>query len=241
VSGTENGTQKATREWFVEEVDPYENEEAWIHGGIGIEGDSGAAIVEAETNSLVGQLWGRNAYWGPGHRITYFTPIADIFDDVQEKCGQQSRPQLPQHRDESERYAAYPSCRQCYDLRTYLDSRRSSRLSLQSMIMGEHVTPEGLSELLTPGDAPRFLGIEEAASSLNNVLELSHMNGHSPALPIVADLKSPYATTLDAEDLEDVAAAEPRRSLKRAAPEAGARMFLIDNTIEAPKRHKSGH
>ncbi|KID60820.1 Zinc finger, C2H2-like protein, partial [Metarhizium hybridum] len=176
VSAEENGTGKATREWFVEEpFSSCSSEDSWIRGGIGVEGDSGAAIVDAETNCLYGQLWGRNKYWGPGPRITFFTPAADIFDDIQEKCGLQRRPELPQARDEADRYAAYPSCRRCYDLKTYQDSRRSSRASLQSMInyRGEAEpdwTPnEHVSELATPRDCHRGgTGIEEIGSSFVN-------------------------------------------------------------------------
>ncbi|QLI68458.1 uncharacterized protein G6M90_00g044440 [Metarhizium brunneum] len=176
VSAEENGTGKATREWFVEEpFSSCSSEDSWIRGGIGVEGDSGAAIVDAETNCLYGQLWGRNKYWGPGPRITFFTPAADIFDDIQEKCGLQRRPELPQARDEEDRYAAYPSCRRCYDLKTYQDSRRSSRASLQSMInyRGEAEpdwTPnEHVSELATPQDCHSGgTGIEEIGSSFVN-------------------------------------------------------------------------
>ncbi|KEY65411.1 hypothetical protein S7711_04309 [Stachybotrys chartarum IBT 7711] len=249
VSGEENGTQKATREWYVEEGYPFENEEAWIRGGIGVEGDSGAAVVDADTNSLVGQLWGRNAYWGPGPRITYFTPIADIFDDIQEKCGQQTRPQLPQHRDESERYAAYPSCRQCYDLRTYLDSRRSSRLSLESMIMGKGdveqdltLTEEGVSELATPRDFPRYMGIEETGSSFNNILDHLHMAPYTPGSLGIPEVKSPYATTLLPEDLyEAESSARDDHASKRPAPwSMASTMFAVDSSTQRAKRHKRG-
>lgn len=50
-------------------------------------GDSGAAIIDSEIDAVCGQLWGRNMYEKSqsGPRITYFTPIADVFDDIQEK------------------------------------------------------------------------------------------------------------------------------------------------------------
>lgn len=225
VSGEENGTQKATREWFIE--DPLDNEEAWIRGGIGVEGDSGAPVVDAETNDLVGQVWGRNKYWGPGPRHTFFTPIADVFDDIQEKCGQDARPRLPQHRDEADRFPVYPSCRQCYDLKAYLDSRRSSRMSLQSMIMspeervnGDLTSIEAASELATPRDSgynslPRGVGIgvEEAGSSFNIT------SAFSPGVvstSVFNDVKSPYAQTLDLSDLPQADAEDCK---KRAAPD----------------------
>ncbi|KAI5467082.1 hypothetical protein BGZ63DRAFT_345793 [Mariannaea sp. PMI_226] len=217
VSGDENGTQRATREWFIEEPQQSDDEEEWIRGGIGVEGDSGAAVVNLGTNTLIGQLWGRNRYWGPGPRHTFFTPISDIFDDIQEKCGEQTRPYLPQHRDEADCYPLYPSCRQCYDLRTYLDSRRTSRISLQSMIMGrgdadqDLTSIEAASELATPRDYHRYGGIEEMGSSFN-------VNSNtSPSTPAIADIKSPYATTLDFEDLYDTHLSIPEGSRKRGS------------------------
>jgi hypothetical protein len=237
VSGEENGTDKATREWFIEEPFPYDDEEAWIRGGIGVEGDSGAAIVDADTNCLIGQLWGRNRYWGPGPRQTFFTPIADIFDDIQEKCGVETRPQLPQERDDADRYAVYPSCRQCYDLRTYMDSRRSSRMSLQSMIMGagdadqDLTSIEAVSELATPRDIGRFSGIEEVGSSFNAVLSPWPHSAHSPGTPGIADnIKSPYALNMDEEDFYDSGMGPVSRQKLGKRP--------VDWSMPPPKRHK---
>ncbi|KXH34992.1 hypothetical protein CSIM01_02028 [Colletotrichum simmondsii] len=232
VSAEMNGTGKATREWFVEEPCPYDDEEGWIRGGIGVEGDSGAAIVDAESNSLVGQLWGRNRYWGSGPRVTYFTPIGDLFDDIQERCGEQARPQLPQYRDESDCYPVYPTCRQCYDLRTYLDSRRSSRESLRSMIghnEGDHgdlTSIGGTSELATPKDHAlwgRTSGFEELGSSFTSIMSPSTAHPFSftpqPGTPGIVDVKSPYALTLSAEDLygDDFTKTTECGSSKRAA------------------------
>ncbi|KAH8166844.1 hypothetical protein CIB48_g1412 [Xylaria polymorpha] len=216
VDGADNGTGKATREWFVEEPFPQDNENEWIRGGIGVEGDSGAAIVDSDTNSLVGQLWGRNTYWGPGPRLTFFTPISDIFDDIQEKCGMLARPQLPQYRDEADRWPVYPICKQCFDLREYLDSRRSSRESMLSMIgfqntRGEHDNDlTSVSELATPKDQSnliRHLGPEETASSFGGGSVVSPAPVHAfypfsqAASPGVSELRSPYPHTLNDEDL----------------------------------------
>lgn len=211
VSGDENGTGKATREWFIEEPWASDDEEAWIRGGIGVEGDSGAAVVDAEEGSLVGQLWGRNRYWGPGPRITYFTPIADILDDIQEKCGQDDRPKLPQVRDDADCIPTYPHCRQCYDLRMYLESRRSSRVSLQSMIMGkgdcdqELASIEAASELATPRDDAhvRGTGIEEVGASFDQRLPpavLYYSVGTPATAPDTPDIRSPYAQMIDLDD-----------------------------------------
>ncbi|KAI1812501.1 hypothetical protein GGS20DRAFT_578282 [Poronia punctata] len=200
-----NGTGKATREWFIEEPYSEDDEEEWIRGGIGVEGDSGAAIVDSDTNALIGQLWGRNKYWGPGPRITYFTPISDIFDDIQEKCGMLARPQLPQYRDEADRWPAYPVCRQCFDLRAYLDSRRTSRESLVSMIgmhdMREHDNDlTSVSELATPKDQPhypvRHVRLVEDANSLFGSVA-------SPESSISSVIRSPYPQALNDEDLYD--------------------------------------
>ncbi|KAI0471402.1 hypothetical protein F4859DRAFT_118205 [Xylaria cf. heliscus] len=216
VDGADNGTGKATREWFVEEPSPYDNENEWIRGGIGVEGDSGAAIVDSDTNGLVGQLWGRNKYWGPGPRVTFFTPISDIFDDIQERCGMLARPQLPQYRDEADRWPVYPVCKQCFDLREYLDSRRSSRESMLSMIglqnsRGEHDNDlTSVSELATPKDQSyliRHVGPEETASPFSGGGVLSPAPVHAfyplPQAPSpgVSELRSPYPQALNDEDL----------------------------------------
>jgi hypothetical protein len=216
VDGSDNGTGKATREWFIEEPFSCEEENEWIRGGIGVEGDSGAAIVDSDTNALVGQLWGRNKYWGPGPRMTFFTPISDIFDDIQEKCGMLARPQLPQYREEADRWPVYPICRQCFDFREYLDSRRSSRESLMSMIgvhdmRGEHDNDlTSVSELATPKDQSylvRHIGPEETASSFGGGSVVSPAPIHTfyslsqAVSPGASELRSPYPQTLSDEDL----------------------------------------
>jgi hypothetical protein len=217
VSGDENGTEKATREWFIEEAYPYDNEEEWIRGGIGVHGDSGAAVIDAESRCLVGQLWGRNKYWGPGPRHTFFTPIADIFDDIQEKCGQQSRPQLPQHRNEGDCYPVEPPCRTCYDMYRNLDSRRSSRMSLQSMVMaaggdGEQdgaTSIEAVSELATPRpvvDRNPNAGLEEIGMTFGTVMWSAPTPSRASqgvASPGFNDMRSPYAQTLELDDLQE--------------------------------------
>lgn len=222
------GTGKLTREWFVEEP-PGDNEDEWIRGGIGVEGDSGGVIVDTETNCLVGQLWGRNQYWGAGIRQTWFTPIADIFDDIQEKCGLGSRPQLPQHRDEADRYAVYPSCRQCYDLRTYLDTRRSSRASFQSVVMcvaegDPDLTSVEAEELATPHEY-RGTGVEEIGASFRNIVSVMSPTEArpGPSTPVIAnDIRSPYPQSLDLDDGLDLGLrpgfGDTPGSKKRSAP-----------------------
>ncbi|KAI1264509.1 hypothetical protein F5Y18DRAFT_417787 [Xylariaceae sp. FL1019] len=215
VSGVENGTGKATREWYIEEPYPYDNENEWIRGGIGVEGDSGAAIVDSDTNNLIGQLWGRNRYHGRGPRLTYFTPIIDIFDDIQEKSGLSTRPQLPQYREEADRWPTYPICRQCFDLQEYLDSRRSSRESMMSMI-GAHDTQAdrdndltSVSELATPRDHPqaaRQAEVNEAGASFgpSSAISPGPLFSYYPApSPGASDFRSPYAQALLDDDLHE--------------------------------------
>ncbi|KAI2603293.1 uncharacterized protein GGS25DRAFT_87496 [Hypoxylon fragiforme] len=215
LDGSESGTGKASREWYIEEPEPYDNEEGWISGGIGVEGDSGGAIIELESNALIGQLWGRNKYYGPGPRHTFFTPIFDIFDDIQEKCSQDRRPQLPQHRDEADRFPVYPICRQCFDLREYLESRRSSRESLVSMI-GMHDGRAGdtdndltsVSELATPKEQSalvRHVGSGENSSfGVVSPAPVHTFYTVSQAMsPGNTELRSPYAQALNDEDLYD--------------------------------------
>ncbi|CAJ2509682.1 Uu.00g147080.m01.CDS01 [Anthostomella pinea] len=233
VDGSANGTGKASREWYVEEPELSEDEDEWIRGGIGVEGDSGAAIIDSETNALIGQLWGRSKYFGPGPRHTFFTPISDIFDDIQERCGQQSRPQLPQYRDEADRWPTYPICRQCFDLREYLDSRRSSRESLMSMIgmhdggAGEHDNYlTSVSELAMPKDQSylvRHIGPDDATSSFSGVVSPAPIRAFYPTpqadSPGMSELRSPYAQSLSEEDLYEARCPDMSRVAlgKRAA------------------------
>ncbi|KAK8038268.1 hypothetical protein PG994_015035 [Apiospora phragmitis] len=225
-----NGTGKGTREWFIEEPGSQDNEEDWIRGGIGVPGDSGAAVIDCDTNMLIGQLWGRNKYHGAGSRVTYFTPMFDIFDDIQEKCGEQTRPQLPQYRDEADRWPVYPVCRTCYDLREYMESRRSSRESLVSMIAGagegshsEHDLTS-VSELATPKASAdshywtRHAGLEDVGSSFNSGMSPAPLASYSFSFgltansPGVLEMRSPYAMTLNNEDLHETGYPDERPS-----------------------------
>ncbi|GKT63919.1 zinc finger protein 585a [Colletotrichum tofieldiae] len=76
-----------TREWYLEKPGGIESAIDWIRGGPGIPGDSGAAVVHDETACLLGQIWGRNIYNGneDDARVTYFTHIVDVFDDIRER------------------------------------------------------------------------------------------------------------------------------------------------------------
>ncbi|CAI0642229.1 unnamed protein product [Colletotrichum noveboracense] len=85
-----SSTGTRTREWFVENDEGYPGmipQGQWNTGGIGMPGDSGAAIIDMDTQRLVGQIWGRNVYGGDPRikRVAYFTHFVDIFDDIHEK------------------------------------------------------------------------------------------------------------------------------------------------------------
>ncbi|KAK1991930.1 hypothetical protein LX36DRAFT_321658 [Colletotrichum falcatum] len=74
---------KPTREWYLEQADIGPAFD-WVCEGPGMPGDSGAAVVHEETECVLGQIWGRNRYGGSRSdlRVTYFTHIMDIFDDI---------------------------------------------------------------------------------------------------------------------------------------------------------------
>ncbi|KAK3693627.1 hypothetical protein B0T22DRAFT_45581 [Podospora appendiculata] len=68
-------------------VPPWQTLKQWVTSGIGVPGDSGAWLIRRTDNALMGLIWGRNHNRGqPAERVrlTYFTPIIDILDDVRE-------------------------------------------------------------------------------------------------------------------------------------------------------------
>ena len=73
-----------TEEWCVlKRQDTTVND--WIEGGIGVDGDSGALIVDAATEAVYGMLWGRH---GDGATtVTLFTPMNEILADIKEMTG----------------------------------------------------------------------------------------------------------------------------------------------------------
>lgn len=75
----------ATQEWCVIKR-PEDSLDEWIRGGIGVEGDSGALIVDEEDDGIYGMLWGRVGD-GPA-TMTIFTPLREIFFDIRERTGQ---------------------------------------------------------------------------------------------------------------------------------------------------------
>ncbi|KAH8590572.1 hypothetical protein B0O99DRAFT_634167 [Bisporella sp. PMI_857] len=117
VSGRANSTGKGTYEWFVEQDGSTEFEDSWIKGGIGISGDSGAPVVDAHSHVFYGHVWGRNQYWGDGPRVAYFTPVMDIFEDIQQVLwGEKGNLNPPQLLFSDDSVLALPSqlvCKMC--------------------------------------------------------------------------------------------------------------------------------
>ncbi|TVY47027.1 hypothetical protein LOCC1_G002691 [Lachnellula occidentalis] len=152
VSKRITGASEDTMEWFVEEPYPYSNAEHFTASGIGVSGDSGAAIIHADNDSFIGQLWGRNKYTSkePGPRIVYFTPTQDIFDDIREQCSlsDSENPQLPQLDDGSYLPSSNIACDACLLQRKRVcceDVPSSPEMDFEDM-----TPPE--DELLTPED-----------------------------------------------------------------------------------------
>jgi hypothetical protein len=79
----DNGT--VTRDYAIESTSCQQDE--WYLRGMGILGDSGAGVIDMKSHKLLGQLWGRNMYDGDPEepRLTYFTAMSDIYDDIQER------------------------------------------------------------------------------------------------------------------------------------------------------------
>jgi hypothetical protein len=74
--------KRFTQEWTVFK-DAQASMKEWIEGGIGVDGDSGAWIIDQNTSAIYGMAWGR-------HRVTtrpicLFSPIKDIIEDIKEK------------------------------------------------------------------------------------------------------------------------------------------------------------
>ncbi|KAI0838566.1 hypothetical protein F5Y06DRAFT_49370 [Hypoxylon sp. FL0890] len=84
-----------TRNWFIE--CSHSPDEDWNRGGMGMPGDSGAPVIDQETHSLLGQIWGRDKYKTDVQDtpITYFTAMSDIYDDIRERVPNLGSPRLP--------------------------------------------------------------------------------------------------------------------------------------------------
>ena len=72
-----------TQEWSVLK-DPECDLKDWIEGGIGVDGDSGAWIIDTHTGALYGMAWARDGISEP---ICLFSPIHEIVADIKERTG----------------------------------------------------------------------------------------------------------------------------------------------------------
>ncbi|KAI1097891.1 hypothetical protein F4804DRAFT_338749 [Jackrogersella minutella] len=85
-----------TRNWGVEST--HSPDQDWDRGGMGVPGDSGAPVIDKQTHSLLGQIWGRDKYKAHPQRrqpITYFTAMSDIYDDIRDRMPDWGTPRLP--------------------------------------------------------------------------------------------------------------------------------------------------
>jgi hypothetical protein len=73
-----------TRQWAV--IKHPDSSGDLVKSGIGVEGDSGASVIDMESSKLYGMLWGRH---GEGlETVTYFMPMVKIVADIKEKLGE---------------------------------------------------------------------------------------------------------------------------------------------------------
>jgi hypothetical protein len=81
MSFIKHGT-RFTQEWTVFK-DPQSSMKEWIEGGIGVDGDSGAWIIDQKNGAIYGMVWGRHR--AATRPICLFSPIRDIIEDIKEK------------------------------------------------------------------------------------------------------------------------------------------------------------
>jgi hypothetical protein len=166
ISEAESGTGKATREWFVTQKNHLPD--GWAEGV-----DSGAAAVDETKNALVGIFWGHLTLKELSSRLLFLTPINDILDDIQEKCGQQTRPKLPQDIDDAETYSVYPTCRNCYDVQKNSYERAHRRSCYVSR------SPSPVPEARMSSNTVRTHGFSESATLQESVETLNEISAPS--------------------------------------------------------------
>ncbi|KAK3987452.1 hypothetical protein QBC44DRAFT_120696 [Cladorrhinum sp. PSN332] len=110
VPGLQKISRNLRREWTVRQYSPFKHPKdsranapwqtlkQWVTSGIGVPGDSGAWLIRRSDNTLLGLIWGRNHDYGDPLtqiRLTYFTPIIDIIDDLRENHATEEDISLP--------------------------------------------------------------------------------------------------------------------------------------------------
>ncbi|KAI9717402.1 MAG: hypothetical protein M1812_004754 [Candelaria pacifica] len=88
--------RSSTMEWAVVRDDKVQTDSQWASQGVGLDGDSGAWILRREDNAVCGMVWGRSSLYGTGATKAYFTPMREIFADIERTLGlAEGRVELP--------------------------------------------------------------------------------------------------------------------------------------------------
>lgn len=78
---------RLTEEWTIIR-DPAVPLREWKVGGIGVDGDSGAWVVDASSKALYGMVWGRDRV--RSNPICLFSPVLDVVADIKERMSAMS-------------------------------------------------------------------------------------------------------------------------------------------------------
>jgi hypothetical protein len=141
VKGAWSDTESTkTYEWTVDWTGESQTKEEWNLGGLGIEGDSGAGVIDMESNSLCVQVWGTQGV----QRVAYITAWDEIIDDIEEKHKQRLRATLPQPDSTSTCHLGQPLCHSCaIERELYLESihhrLRTIQQALPEATYGDHI------------------------------------------------------------------------------------------------------
>jgi hypothetical protein len=110
MDGAFNGTGQDTFEWTVEQALTDIGQGDWKHGGLGVQGDSGAAVFDLETSSLCGQVWATMTD-ETGNRVAYISDWLDIAGHIEETHRRHLSPKLPIRA--SQQTPSEPICVEC--------------------------------------------------------------------------------------------------------------------------------
>ncbi|KAH8646550.1 hypothetical protein BGZ60DRAFT_424236 [Tricladium varicosporioides] len=180
-----------THELTVDWTGQWQTEEEWNLAGFGIGGDSGAGVIDMESNSLCGQVWGT----GGLPRVAYITSWEDIADDIEEKyekkCSQKLRPTLPQPDGTSAYQIGEPICSGCASERAlYLESvdgrlrmiqKTSRKASDSEYFMGTHQYFSDNSLIMLENKAMEMDSSQPPEGSENLMVELEDRPTRSSA------------------------------------------------------------
>jgi len=178
-----HGAARSTREWYVEQPQDSEySEDYWLESGPGLPGDSGAPVVDSENNTLYGQLWGRNKYWGPGPRIIYFTAMQDIDIDIQEKA-RLGPLELPQSKSQDTGVLSHLVCVYCSNAQSDSsmlepEDEDEEKVSIMSLSNDDQGAASWSSEASASGNGRSLYGEEQEwiHSESNDIMSLDSDN-----------------------------------------------------------------